>query len=125
MKDISKMKNYREKYKRYYEIDFCSDYVIHHIDENRENNDIKNLLLLPRDLHSKYHTYKEAFLRTVPDGLCLDLEYSSKMLRDWQLSELSTLVKTLKEIEYWIELKCLADRGYPSYSSLDLMKEVD
>jgi len=30
MKDVDKLKNYRTKYKRYYGIDFGSDYVIHH-----------------------------------------------------------------------------------------------
>ena len=57
MKDINKLKNYREKYKRYYKIDFDNSYAIHHIDFNRKNNDIKNLLLLPKNLHHKYHYY--------------------------------------------------------------------
>ena len=51
MKDINKLKDYRLKYKRYYNIDYDSSFDIHHIDINHENNDIKNLLLLPRSLH--------------------------------------------------------------------------
>ena len=43
--------SYREKYKRYYGIEFGKDFVIHHIDFDRENNDISNLVLLPRELH--------------------------------------------------------------------------
>ena len=39
---------YREKYKRYYRIEFSKEYVVHHIDFDRENNDISNLLLLPK-----------------------------------------------------------------------------
>lgn len=57
MKDIETVKNYRLKYKRYYGIDFDENYVIHHIDFNRQNNDISNLLLLPKELHQKYHLY--------------------------------------------------------------------
>lgn len=49
------MENYRLKYKRYYGIDFGKDYVIHHIDFDRNNNDISNLLLLPKELHTQYH----------------------------------------------------------------------
>ena len=49
-------KKYRDLYKKYYNIDFDSSYEIHHIDFDRNNNDISNLLLLPKDLHSKYHT---------------------------------------------------------------------
>lgn len=33
MKDINKLKDYRLKYKRYYDIDFDKDYAIHHIDK--------------------------------------------------------------------------------------------
>lgn len=55
MKDIEKLKNYREKYERFYGITFNSDFDVHHIDFDRTNNDIKNLLLLPKDLHAKYH----------------------------------------------------------------------
>lgn len=47
--------NYRKFYKDYYGIDFGPEYDIHHIDQNRNNNDIKNLLLLPKRLHSQLH----------------------------------------------------------------------
>ena len=39
-------------------IDFdSSNYEVHHIDEDRSNNDIENLVLLPKELHSKYHIW--------------------------------------------------------------------
>lgn len=50
-----KDENYREKYKRYYGIDFDKDFDVHHIDLDRENNDIDNLILLPKILHERYH----------------------------------------------------------------------
>lgn len=31
-------------------------YVVHHINHNREDNRIHNLILLPKKLHSRYHT---------------------------------------------------------------------
>ena len=31
------------------------DFVVHHVNHNREDNNINNLLLLPRKLHAKYH----------------------------------------------------------------------
>jgi hypothetical protein len=49
-------KQYRRKYKDYYNIDFDEEYVIHHIDFDKTNDDIENLLLLPRDLHLRYHS---------------------------------------------------------------------
>ena len=47
--------NYRQYYKNYFGIDFGRDYVIHHVNFNRDDNDIGNLLLMPRELHGKYH----------------------------------------------------------------------
>ena len=32
-----------------------SMYNVHHIDQDRSNNDISNLLLLPSDLHHRFH----------------------------------------------------------------------
>ena len=54
MQDFSES-DYRSKYKAYYGIDFDDSFVIHHIDFDHSNNDIDNLILLPRTLHSSYH----------------------------------------------------------------------
>lgn len=115
MKDIDKLKSYRLKYKRYYGIDFGREYVVHHIDENRENNNINNLLLLPLNLHSKYHTYKDMFNSIAKEGLCLDLTYSGSNLLAMQLSYLDDFVEIWREVQKWIELKYLADMGYRTY----------
>ena len=48
-------KDCRAIYKGFYDIEFDSSFVIHHIDFDRTNNNIDNLILLPRGLHSKYH----------------------------------------------------------------------
>ena len=50
--------DYRRKYKTYFKIQFGKEYDIHHIDFNHENNDIDNLLLLPKDLHQRLHKVK-------------------------------------------------------------------
>ena len=47
--------DYRKFYKDYYGIDFGPEYDVHHIDRNRSNNDIQNLLLLPTRLHHQLH----------------------------------------------------------------------
>ena len=49
------MSNYRQYYKDYYGIDFSDEYEIHHIDFNHKNNEINNLVLLPKKLHRQYH----------------------------------------------------------------------
>lgn len=115
MKDASKLKNYREKYKRYYGITFGKEYAIHHIDGNRENNDISNLLLLPTKLHSRYHASRDIFLSYAKDGLCLDLTYSGACLRGLQFYQLDDLRNVLSELQEWVEAKHLADIGYAVY----------
>ena len=52
--------NYRQYYKEYYGIDFGKEFAVHHIDMNRDNNDIRNLLLIPTKIHAKYHFYENA-----------------------------------------------------------------
>lgn len=47
--------DYRQLYKDYYGIDFDDSMVVHHIDFDRTNNSIDNLLLMPKELHAKYH----------------------------------------------------------------------
>jgi hypothetical protein len=49
------MKDYRKLFKEAYNIDFSNDFVIHHIDLDHKNNDIKNLMIMPKNLHNKYH----------------------------------------------------------------------
>lgn len=50
-----KDENYRKKYKEYYGIDFDKTFDVHHIDLDRNNNEIDNLILLPKNLHEQYH----------------------------------------------------------------------
>ena len=55
MKNPLELKDYRKKFKRYYGLEFGKDYQIHHIDLNHNNNDINNLMIIPKELHEKYH----------------------------------------------------------------------
>lgn len=47
--------NYRKLYESETKTKVPNDFDIHHLDFNRENNYISNLVALPRDLHSKFH----------------------------------------------------------------------
>lgn len=50
------MKDYRKIYADYYCVEWDSKlFEVHHIDRNRENNDVHNLVLLPKKLHREYH----------------------------------------------------------------------
>lgn len=51
--------NYRKFYFEQVGKTYDSSYAIHHINFNRDDNRIDNLVALPRRLHSKYHFYKQ------------------------------------------------------------------
>lgn len=108
MKDTNKLKNYRLKYKRYYGIDFGSDYVIHHIDFDRNNNDISNLLLLPTELHQRYHFYLTALCGPSwkTGELLLNTKLSRFGLIPYSSDEmLLGLIETIKECQKWLLYK--------------------
>lgn len=52
--------NYRKKFEDFYRMKIPEGYVIHHIDCDRSNNRIGNLVMLPQKLHSQFHWYYSA-----------------------------------------------------------------
>ena len=106
MQDINKLKNYREKYKRYYQLNFSSEYQIHHIDFNHNNNDISNLLLLPKDLHQKFHRYMNALTPYVgEDKRTISFNINDKNFLYVFSSDLEELIGTALEVDNWVEFK--------------------
>ena len=94
------MENYRKKYKEYYGIDFSSDYHIHHIDLDRTNNDISNLILLPKGLHAKYHFYLSRM--HAKDGLVsvsYKIDIWNGMTMDYDL--MKGFCEAMQEINKW------------------------
>ena len=50
------MENYRKKYIEHLGLkELPSEYHVHHIDGDRTNNDISNLVALPAQTHGRYH----------------------------------------------------------------------
>lgn len=51
------MVDYKKVYEREFGIKWNRDiYEVHHIDGNRENNKVSNLILIPKWLHTELHT---------------------------------------------------------------------
>lgn len=118
------MQDYRKKYKDHYGIEFGRDYVVHHIDKNRENNDISNLILLPNRLHSKFHC--------VIDGLqgqsmnLSDIKATPDSIRAmmWFESEWNAAYEIMSAMQPWIDEKEKADGPDGEYAYL-LFKQVN
>lgn len=89
------MKKYRSLYKKYYGIEFGKDFDVHHIDFNRENNNIDNLILLPKELHSKYHFCVNAVKQGI--DYKINWQYSGAFMVD----TLRNFCDVMEEIDEW------------------------
>lgn len=109
---MGKSFNYRKYYKEYYGIDFGSEYSIHHIDFNRDNNCICNLILLPNRLHRKYHFVLNAL--GAENGIIknFNLQMNGQMnapITDYQRGMLMNFLNIAEELKEWQEYKSILD----------------
>lgn len=104
MKKTENLKNYRLKYKRYYGIEFGKEFDIHHIDFNHLNNDINNLLLLPKELHSKYHLLINELGGTEKGLIKVNVQINL-LISNFAAPLLEHLGSTLQEINKWVIYK--------------------
>ena len=117
------MTNYKKLYAERFGITWGNDLEIHHIDRNRNNNDISNLILLPGELHRQLHKY----LSEVMGGAMIEpstryfiertvygiLNYGSS----YNQESLLHLTSTLSECERWGFLKRVSYH-YPNGSPI-------
>ena len=96
--------NYRKAYKQRYRIDFGSDYDIHHIDMNRENNNIQNLILLPKELHQRLH---RSIINAAMKGKDV-FKYeccANQLVCGMLATQLQEAAKIYEELQYWASCK--------------------
>ena len=118
--------DYRKAYKEHYCIDFGSSMVVHHIDGDRRNNDISNLLLMPRDIHFDWHRVLP-LVNQIPSGAHM---YS---LGVDARTAYSSIYRIREQVEpvwfrvcYWAEQKYIEDNCCPgsiAYAELRSKKE--
>lgn len=100
------MKDYKKIYAEHYGITWDRQkFEVHHIDGNRENNDVRNLLLLPKKLHQRWHN----------GGGWFDLDrYCSQMMSvgdsDQDPAVLDEIFDAIAEIRFWGLLRRLEYR---------------
>jgi len=104
--------DYRRKYKTYFKIQIGKEYDIHHIDFNHENNDIDNLLLLPKDLHQRLHKVKinyGPFLDKQQMNVFSDIEdqLSCSIMAEAMLE----ISKIYDELQIWVSMKEEEQKG--------------
>lgn len=113
---MSKKTDYRRFYKDYYGIDFGLDFDVHHIDFNRENNRIDNLILLPKEVHRTYHKFE--FPLPLENTTLFDI------LTSWWIDSIGQQdFPLLLELSHWSKIKRECDDAISSneYNGLSAM----
>lgn len=114
--------DYRKKYKKHYHINFSDKYEIHHIDLNHNNNDINNLLLIPKELHHRYH---ETLNSINFDKITLIKEirgYTEKgNNNNWYIAEkIFEFSKIYSECQIWKDYKLYLDGEIPNIHNIEV-----
>lgn len=118
--------NYREKFKKYYNIDFSKEYEIHHIDLNHDNDDISNLMILPKELHSAYHRCVEEAKRysKIQDKYNISFDcriFGNQLCSNClQLESSYNLINVLYECSKWYDYKKYLDGEIPNIHRIEL-----
>jgi hypothetical protein len=97
--------DYRKKYKDYFKIQFGKEYDIHHIDFNHKNNDIENLLLLPKDLHQRLHKVKINYGPFLDRQINVFSDIDSQLLCSIMAEAMLEISKIYDELQIWASMK--------------------
>lgn len=111
-KEISKIKDYRREFKKYYNLELSEEYDVYHIDLNHENNDMNNLMILPKILHIKYHSLLNDLRISKPiKTITLDLKIHGNQinLNSYNLQIIKDLISVLDECAKWYDYKLYLD----------------
>lgn len=98
-----KKSNYRKKYLEFFNLEDDKRFQIHHLDLNRNNNNIYNLVLLPNVVHNRFHFFIAGFESKNKGVITLDLSNPFESMAD-----IETCVKVLpilKEIKKWVDIR--------------------
>jgi hypothetical protein len=103
------MTDYRRIYEKAFGITWDRKlYEVHHIDQNRQNNDISNLLLLPKELHQRLH-YRLYSIELIKDMTLIEVirTLASKAQSTVSMCyyDLSRVIDYMDEVSFWVMLK--------------------
>lgn len=117
------MIDYKKLYAQTYGITWDADLEIHHIDRDRKNNHISNLILLPSYLHEELHDCldeseiinEQVEVRDLIETMMRDMFNFGKSYHQEVFLRLSYI---LSECKRWGLLKCISYK-YPNGSTIE------
>ena len=112
------MSNYRDFYENALNVEISSFFEVHHIDLNRENNCIENLVAIPKDLHNQYHKYRG---KLIDEGVyiydCGSLLKNNRGYNSYIINQLIELNKCIDLINDYIDFRDYKLGVFPMYYS--------
>lgn len=112
--------NYRKLYEKHYNLKIPKNWEIHHIDANRNNNDINNLIMLPKKLHKALHNHigllQKKHLKVLrrwynKKGVYYGAYFLARELRD-KVKSMNLNNQTIQENKIYIENKRKLYKSY-------------
>lgn len=114
------MKNYKTYFEKYYNIKISKNYEIHHIDLNHNNNDINNLMLLPKKLHQEYHRLLNEYSRYKTREIKFLISGNMVGIESYFINLLNELTDIIKECNKWYDYKKYLDGQIPNIHDLKI-----
>lgn len=117
--------NYRKKIEQTYNIKLSNKYVVHHIDFDRANNDINNLMILPRKLHGRYHFIVEGLmknknLKNYERKIDIRITSNHCMSNLYQFYMIERVEEVLDECSKWADYKFFLEGVLPNVHGIEL-----
>lgn len=93
--------NYRTFYQKKTGIKLLKNYEVHHLDHDRNNNSIINLVAVPKKLHSNYHKSYNKFIIALEDlKLFRDFNFIIKKRINEDINNFMIIRSELAQYEY-------------------------
>lgn len=121
-------KNYREKFEKHYGIEIPQGFEVHHIDLNHDNNDVKNLMILPKWLHRQYHKAVSMLDQNIMEGLkkaerAINVSVCNSNILEYRKLCLEQLFSTLSLCSRWVDYKHYLDGTMPNIHHIELERK--
>lgn len=105
------MSNSRKIYQQHYHLLFDESIQIHHVNRNKENNSIRNLIALPAELLDTYNHYFRTFIKYFKSPGCFETHFFN--IISYPYTEYNYFFDELQElrneISLWVMVKKAMD----------------
>jgi hypothetical protein len=112
------MENYKKIYEKYCNIKIPKGYDIHHIDCDHNNNDINNLVMLPKKLHNEYHRLYNCVPSVINSTKTISIY--NRMANKYIIYTLKDFDEILDECNKWLDYREYLLGNMPNIHNLEV-----